>query len=344
MSKIAFITDLHWGVKNSSEYFLGEYENYFDTQFFPYLIQHNIKTVFICGDFWENRKTINILSFSKGLQFLQKFQSLGIAVYIIIGNHDVFYKNTNDFNSIEWMRHIEGVTVCDNTLTVEIEGFKVGMVNWINSSNKDVIEAYIKTEPYDILLGHFEIQSFEMTRGCACQDGYSTDFFDSKREIFSGHFHIFEQKGHITYIGNPFQTRWDELNEKKGFIVYDIGTRTWERVINTTDIYFEIIYCEGMEFQETWRNKYLRVWSTTEQFYDPNFLGFYDMLKENCYLVQHQLSDEQEETVVKSQVKLVNVLDLFKTNILQYPETQQNELYNVISAVYDRALLNGENI
>ena len=44
--KIAIINDTHFGVRNDHQGFLDYMFQFFDEQFFPYLVENNIKTVF----------------------------------------------------------------------------------------------------------------------------------------------------------------------------------------------------------------------------------------------------------------------------------------------------------
>lgn len=340
MSKVAIISDIHWGVKNSSEYFLNLYNDYFENHFFPCLEREQIKHCIIGGDFWENRKSINVLSFISGLNFLQEFHKRGIEVYIIIGNHDVFYKNTNDYNSIDWMKNLEGVNICPNTMTVEINGVHFGLVNWVNDSNKSQIEAFINAASFDVLVGHFEVVGFEMQHNYACSEGYKIEEFKSIPLVFSGHFHIHAQKQNVVYIGNHIQTNWGEINDDKGFIVYDTATKTWERRINPIQVYKEFIYdpLNPINFDDI-QNKYVRLWSTANQFYDPDFTDFLDTLKSVCHQVQHQIINEFSDTDLQApKLQSLTIPEMFNDHITIYPSAQQERIQARIKVLHDESL------
>ena len=108
--KIAVINDTHFGVKNDSLFFLYIYDekgnkieeslNFFEQQFFPYLLKNNIRTVLHLGDLMDRRKYVNFYTLNQVQnRFIDFFGSNNIDLHLTIGNHDTFFKNTNSVNS-----------------------------------------------------------------------------------------------------------------------------------------------------------------------------------------------------------------------------------------------------
>lgn len=240
--KIAFISDIHFGVRGSNPFFLEQYDRYFEEQFFPYLRSNQISDVFILGDFWESRKALTVPALNQALKFLNRLAEENIRVKILYGNHDVFYKNTNTLNSIDWIGRYPNIEICEETLEFEVDGCRFAMVSWICADNRERIENFIKNTDATILLGHFEIQKFEMLKGIYCEIGYQSKDFAKFKKVFSGHFHVHSSDGRVVYLGNPFQTQWGDLGVKKGFVVFDTTTSDYEFVENTKTLYNEIVY------------------------------------------------------------------------------------------------------
>ena len=95
--KIALITDTHWGVRGDSVFFHDLSKDFLDNIFFPYLKNENIKTVIHLGDLVDRRKYINFNTSNRVRKdFLAPLEYMGIDTHIMVGNHDCFYKNTND--------------------------------------------------------------------------------------------------------------------------------------------------------------------------------------------------------------------------------------------------------
>ena len=107
MAKVACITDTHWGARNDSLAFLEYFHKFYDNIFFPYLEANNIRTVIHLGDIVDRRKFINYIILHKFKNdFIFRLKKMGIDFHVIIGNHDVPYRNTNEVNS---MRELFGV-------------------------------------------------------------------------------------------------------------------------------------------------------------------------------------------------------------------------------------------
>jgi hypothetical protein len=74
-------------------------------------------------------------------------------VYMILGNHDLFNKNSTDVNSINIFRDNANVHVIDSPTEVMINDKLALFVPWL--SNLDGFEK----EKYNFMFGHFEISS-----------------------------------------------------------------------------------------------------------------------------------------------------------------------------------------
>ena len=100
--KIALLNDTHCGIRNSSDIFIDYQEKFYTDVFFPYLLENDIKHIIHLGDYYEHRRFINFKALSANRKhFLDKLREYGITMDIIPGNHDVYYKNTNDLNSLK---------------------------------------------------------------------------------------------------------------------------------------------------------------------------------------------------------------------------------------------------
>jgi DNA repair exonuclease SbcCD nuclease subunit len=266
MSKIAIITDQHFGCRNDSKYFLDNYEKFYAEIFFPALIANGIKTLLILGDTWENRKTLNLNTFVRAQEmFFDKLRDLGIDVKMIYGNHDVYYKNSNGVNSVDMLGRIyPNIEVVPTHKVFDFDGLKVGMLSWVNNDNFKSSMEFIETADCSILCGHFEIKSFDMIRGVACDHGFDKSIFERYEAVYSGHFHTISTDGRILYITNPSQTNWSDYGLKKGFRLLDTQTKELTLIQNPFDVYAKIAYNDEIDVvnfdYEEYRNKIVRVY------------------------------------------------------------------------------------
>ena len=80
-----------------NEYFYKFWENVF----FPYLDEHKIDTIIHLIDLMDRRKFVSY-KIAKDLRecFILPIVHRGIKMHIMAGNHDTYYKNTNEINSL----------------------------------------------------------------------------------------------------------------------------------------------------------------------------------------------------------------------------------------------------
>mgnify|MGYP003350627016 FL=1 len=128
---------------------------------------------------------------------------------VIVGNHDVTYKNTNEINAMnELFERYNNINVYTEPVMNEYAGTNIALIPWINSSNYEQSLQFMKDTPAQICFGHFEIAGFEMDRGNICHTGMNKETFDKFDVVLSGHFHHKSTDGNITYLGNQYQITW----------------------------------------------------------------------------------------------------------------------------------------
>lgn len=245
--KIAILNDTHCGIRNSSDIFIEYQERFYEEVFFPYLEEHGIKNVLHLGDYYDNRKTINLKALHANRRmFLHVLRDKGITMDIICGNHDTYYKNTNDLNSLkELMGHyMNEVNIVHEPKVLDYDGCKIGLVPWINPENEEATSTFLKNCKCDIIGGHFELAGFEMNRGSVCHDGMSTDLLQRFELVMSGHFHTRSSMGNIHYLGSQMEFFWSDAHDPKYFHVFDTETRELTPVQNTITIYHKVYYDE----------------------------------------------------------------------------------------------------
>lgn len=228
MAKIALITDTHWGVRNDNIAFADYFKRFYDNIFFPKLDELGIKRIIHLGDIVDRRKYINFLT-AKRLRedFIQPCVERGIEVDIIIGNHDTYFKNTNEVNSMNELHagKYDGIRAHSDPAHITIDGTTILLMPWINSGNIEECLEVIKNTKSQIMFGHFEIKGFQMYRGSVNDHGFETNIFDKFDMVYSGHFHHRSTQGNITYLGAPYEMTWSDYDDERGFHVFDTDTR-----------------------------------------------------------------------------------------------------------------------
>tara|TARA_B100000424_G_scaffold64533_1_gene47350 strand:- start:3231 stop:4292 length:1062 start_codon:yes stop_codon:yes gene_type:complete len=243
--KVAIITDTHFGARNDSQFFSDYFFDFYEGQFFPYLQQHNIKTVFHLGDLMDRRKYV---SFKTAKEFRERFvfplQHLKIDFHCLVGNHDIYFKNTNDVNSLQEL--IGGRTdkfhLYEDATEVNIGGLDILFLPWINPQNEIYSMGMIEETKAKIAMGHLEIKGFQMHKGQVNEGGHEKEIFRKFDTVFSGHFHTKNDDGQIYYLGAPYEIYWNDYNDTKGFHVFDTETLELERIVNPLRMYEKVYY------------------------------------------------------------------------------------------------------
>ena len=249
-NKIALITDLHWGVKNDNEIWLEEQINYYTT-FIESISEEGIETVIMLGDIFDRRKysNHNTVDNMQSTLFDPMFEA-GIKVYIIVGNHDCFFRNTNRLNAPElFLAEYPNVEVIWEPEEVTVNNLPMLFLPWINEENAEKSYDLIKNTKCTVAMGHLEVSGFEMYRGMGvCQGGLSQKLFKNFEDVFSGHFHEPSQHGNIRYLGAPMQFTWSDYDCDRGFHYYDTETLELTHVINPTPMFVKLYYDDGCDF------------------------------------------------------------------------------------------------
>jgi hypothetical protein len=242
------VTDTHFGGRGDSEVFNEFFFKFWEGTFFPYLKKNNIKDVIHLGDLVDRRKFIAFKTADAvHKRFFQPMKEMGINFKIILGNHDVTYKNTNDvncMNQIFWgYDNVEVFSEAQDVfLSEENPERPYAFIPWINSGNYHKTMDYIKNTGATTAFGHLEISGFEMDAGNVCDAGFNRKVFDDFKTVFTGHFHHKSTDGHIYYLGNTYQITWADFGEVRGFHVYDTESDILEFVPNPNVMFHKIVY------------------------------------------------------------------------------------------------------
>jgi DNA repair exonuclease SbcCD nuclease subunit len=240
--KVAIITDTHYGARKGSKFLHDYFEKFYDDVFFPTLEAEGINTVIHMGDAFDSRKSIDYqsLEWAKRVVFdrLKKYD-----VHMIVGNHDCYYKNTNNVNSPELLlQTYSNIKTYSKVTEVTIHNLNVLFIPWINAENfEDTINA-IKISNSKCTMGHLELNGFRAHRGHIMEEGMDGKLFEKFDRVFSGHYHTRSDDGRIFYLGNPYEMFWNDVNDTRGFTIFDTDTLTHTPVNNPYKLFYNIYY------------------------------------------------------------------------------------------------------
>ena len=236
---------MHLGVRGDSKVFLDHQEKFFSEVFFPYLDEHDIKIVLDLGDTFDRRKYVNYVTLARAKKmFFDQLSNRNIEYHAIVGNHSVYYTNTNEVNSMNLLlQEYSNFNIYqDKPIELTFGSTSVIMVPWLTKTNMESSLEAMKNSTANICMGHFAIQGFEMLKGAINDHGLQKDVFTHFEQVYSGHFHHPSEYGNIKYLGAPYEMTWSDYEGRRGFRILDTETRELEWILNPFQIYHKIDY------------------------------------------------------------------------------------------------------
>ena len=241
--KVLVFTDLHIGLKGAQKNRLAICARVVK-KIIDYTVANGIGTILFLGDWNHTRVSTENNALNVSYRLMQALAKVA-KVYAILGNHDIYMKNSLDINSLVIFKDLANVVLVDKVMEASINGNKSLLIPWLGD-----LTAYDK-ESQDMLFGHFDISSKFLIKSYVADNaakGVSEelgkelsadkdlgsvgdlvgDFVDVAKKtgkIFSGHIHghkEFLSKGRwFSFVGSPYQQNLGELGCKCGFYVID---------------------------------------------------------------------------------------------------------------------------
>lgn len=219
------------------------FELFYKNIFFPTLEKEGITTVIHMGDAFDNRKGIDFwgLDWTRRvvLDPLSKYD-----VHMIVGNHDIFLRNSTEINSPTLLlNNYPNIRVYDSPTTINIANIDVTLLPWICEDNYDETMNVINNSKAKVAFGHLELQGFKVNQNLIMEDhGTDPNIFNKFEKVFSGHYHTRSNNGKIFYLGNTYEMFWSDVNDPRGFHIFDTETLQHTTINNPYKLFYNIYY------------------------------------------------------------------------------------------------------
>jgi len=275
--KVVVFTDIHFGLRHNARE-----HNQDCLDFLDWLIEQarlrGAESCIFMGDWHHHRSNINILTLDYTMQALRKLNASFKKTYVMVGNHDLFYREKREIHSMVVGSEFPNIVLVNEPIVLD----DVALIPWLVEDEwKDV--ANIKSK---YLFGHLELPGFKMNAMVEMPDNgeLNSTHFEHQDYVFSGHFHKRQTKGKVNYIGNPFGHNysdvWDfergglflEWDKEPEFLDYEEGPRfisiNLTALLANPDIYLkpktylqvtldaDITYEEASFLRETFLDQY----------------------------------------------------------------------------------------
>ena len=317
--KLAIITDQHFGARKGAEYIHRYFKNFYDNIFFPYLEKNKIDTVVDMGDTFDNRRNIDLvtLEWSKK-NYYDRLQAMGIKVHTIVGNHTAYYKDTNEVNTVDLLlKEYDNVVVYSEPTEISLDGLNVLLLPWINEENRSQTMEVINKSTSKVVMGHLELNGFVATRGHRMENGMDTKVFDKFDSVYSGHFHTRSTNGKIHYLGNPYEMYWNDVNDTRGFHLFDTKTIKHTPINNPYRLFYNIYY-EDTNYKlfdsREYKNKIVKVIvkrKTDQKQFEKFIDKLYNSGIQDLKIIENYILQEREDFEVEETENTIGILNRY---------------------------------
>jgi len=220
MARVAMFTDIHFGKKNNS---IQHNQDCFDcVRWFCGKVKEDgkITHVMFLGDWFENRNAVNILTLNFARDAVEELNALGVPIYIIIGNHDLYHRESRKVFSTKVFEEFNNIILVNEPTEVD------GMFLICPYLFKNEYPTLAKYNHLPYWMGHFEFRNFVVTGTDRKMDhGPDHKQFTGPTHIFSGHFHKRQANDNVIYIGNTFPMDYgDQGDDDRGLCILDTTT------------------------------------------------------------------------------------------------------------------------
>lgn len=354
--KIGCFTDLHVGVSSDNKNRLNE-----TMKCIHWIIEtfkkEGVDYIIFLGDLFNSRYSVNVNTLNIGISIVELLSENFEFVFLIAGNHDVYYKNTNEVNSVSFLEKIssnENIFVIDRDAKfLNINNTIIGLYPW--AYNKDDVN---KIEDYQIPnfgFGHFEFNGAELTGSISKGSKYNmSDLFDLGKILFSGHYHgnklynCTSKNSYLYMIGSPLQLDWGDYAKDKKIITFSSEETDFKEFSNNVNARFEKVFYSDFiknvyndkELKKLCAHNFIK-FVIDSQYTFENILKITGEIKNYnpCSLELDYLISIANNTIIESADEMVKAKS--KTNkdyLIEYIECIFNE-YQKIDSEYNLDIL-----
>lgn len=249
------ISDTHFGVRTNSQEWLEIQRQYFYDFFIPTVKKHKKPgdVLIHCGDVFDSRHSVNLFVIDFAINLFEELSKIfPEGIYIILGNHDIARKNTNEVHSVKILKWIPNVHIFEEPEILEMGGKKALMMPWRASVEDEA--SCIESFPADFLFCHTDVKGLKFNKHTAVEAGIGLDMLNTKfRKVFSGHIHFAQKNGNFRMLGCPYQMTRSDMGNEKGIWVFDFESEEETYYVNDFSPKFIKILFEkvlDMEMQE----------------------------------------------------------------------------------------------
>jgi DNA repair exonuclease SbcCD nuclease subunit len=219
------VSDTHFGARNSSYEWLDIMKDYFHNFFFPLLKREGRPGDFVmhCGDVFDSRHSLNLLVMNETMQIFEEMAKI-MPVVIILGNHDIYRKDSNEVNSAKILKWIPNITVLEEPDIMKVANNTLLLMPWRKSVEEEI--KCVSENDADYLFCHTDVKGLKFNKFTEVETGLDLKVMDKFKRVYSGHIHYTQTNKNFRMVGCPYQLTRSDMNNGKGIWIVDFEKDT----------------------------------------------------------------------------------------------------------------------
>lgn len=350
IKRVWLLADLHFGVRTNSLEWLEIHKDYFYNFFIPMLKEKKKEgdALFVLGDIFESRQSLNIRVLNEAINIFIELSKI-IPIYVIVGNHDSFARNSLDINSLIVFKNIDNITIFDNPDVLETQfGQKLLMMPWIESKEEEL--KCLNSNQADYLFCHTDFQGIMFNKKVEIEEGLELKAVSKFKKVYSGHIHLSQKNKNVFMIGCIFPLTRNDLGDTKKIVILDFETGKETIINNNYSPKFLKYTIDGLlertfeNFEKEIQNNFVDIiidstWTTKFPF--SNLMDSVSGYKKLNYILSTLQrdgdGDEFDEDVVDGEMDIEDLTEFYIQN-LNYSEDFKKLLLETSTKLYKKGV------
>lgn len=354
INRAFLISDTHFGVRSNSVEWMEIQRDYFENFFIP-LLKNNMQpgdVLLHLGDMFDSRQTINIKVLNFAQEIFEKIAKI-IPVHIIVGNHDIYQKRSNNINSLtifKWTKNIHVYTEpC--ILKSNTHKNKIVLLPWEDDPN--IQKENIINAASNYAFCHTDIQNIKFNKKVLIEKGIPAEIYKNYKGVYTGHIHYTQKYSNIRVIGSPYEITRSDSGNQKGIWMIDF--------INDKEAYFEntespkflklklstVIDFTLKEAKEKFHNNFIDILISSEDSITFPFANLLDILapikyRKLSYIVVQNEQFEDYENNEESDFDLLSLTNYY-IDELQYAHKIKEMMKDYTQKLFQRFMKSEED-
>jgi DNA repair exonuclease SbcCD nuclease subunit len=350
--RIWFITDTHLGVRNNSNEWIDYIHDYFYKWFIPMVKEHYRPGDILLhlGDVFDSRQSINVRVLNLGIEIFESLSEIfKDGIYILVGNHDIWGRQTNDVNSLKALKWIPRITTIEEPIVLKVGGKKFFMMPWRKDHDAES-ELLDSIGSYDYLCCHADIRGLKFNRSVLVESGADVEKFSKFGRVYSGHIHYAQEARNIKMLGSPYEITRSDMGNKKSITLLDLSTGHEQEFINDFSPKFkkyffsDLIEMTCSEIESEFKNNFIDIMIDPQMAVKAPLNIITDTFTGQKRLNFHpynpvEISDLTQQ-IFESDGRQFEVMDFIKeyVNAIQADDEFKQRVFKSLNSLYRRVL------